>query len=95
MIHGFYGRLIFLLLWYRVKWIYKVFRLVQGRLVLFGRLLKSQYELLPFGALCNLIAKMDNTSKFGKLDLWMQISFIILFMIDLYKDNYVHAFVCL
>ena len=24
--------------------------------------------------------------NFGKLDLWMQISFIILFMIDLYKD---------
>ena len=48
-------------LWYRVKLIYKVFRLVQGRLPLFGRLLKSQYELLPFGALCNLIVKMHNT----------------------------------
>ena len=52
--------LVFLLLWYRVKWIYKVFRLVQGRLLLFGRLHKSQYELLPFGALCNLIAEMHN-----------------------------------
>ena len=30
---------------------------------------------------------------FGKLNLWMQISFIILFMIDLYKDNHVRAFV--
>ena len=30
----------------------------------FGRLLKSQQELLPFGALCNLIAKMHSTSKF-------------------------------
>ena len=39
-------------------------RLVQGRLLLFGKLLKSQYELLPFHALCNLIAKMQNTSKF-------------------------------
>ena len=39
-------------------------RLVQGRLLLFGKLLKSQYELLPFRALCNLIAKMQNTSKF-------------------------------
>ena len=58
------GRLIFLSLSYRVKLIYKVFRLVQGRLLLFGKLLKSQYEVLPFGALCNLIAKMDNTSKF-------------------------------
>ena len=44
----------------------------------------KQYELLPFGALCNLIAKMHTitTSKFGKLNLWMQISFIILFMIE-------------
>ena len=40
------------------------FRLVQGRLLLFDRLLKSQYELLPFGAFCNLIAKVHNTSKF-------------------------------
>ena len=39
-------------------------RLVQGRLLLFGRLLKSQYKLLPFGAVCNLIATMHNTSKF-------------------------------
>ena len=35
--YGFYGRLIFVLLWYRVKLcctcIYKVFRLVQGRLL--------------------------------------------------------------
>ena len=35
-----------------------------SRDITFGRLLKSQYELLPFGALCNLIAKMNNTSKF-------------------------------
>ena len=41
-----------------------VFRLVQGRLLLFSRLLKRQYELLPFGALCNLIAKMHRASKF-------------------------------
>ena len=31
--------------------------------------------------------------KFGKLNLWIRISFIILFMIDLYKDNHVRAFV--
>ena len=31
--------------------------------ITFGKLLKSQYELLPFGALCNLIAKMHNASK--------------------------------
>ena len=30
------------------------FRLVQGRLLLFDLLLKSQYELLPFGTLCDL-----------------------------------------
>ena len=29
--------------------------------------------------------------NFGILNLWMQISFIILFMIDLYKDNHVGA----
>ena len=46
------GRLIFLLLWYRVKRIYKVFRLAQGRLLLVNYF--SQYELPPFGALCNL-----------------------------------------
>ena len=40
------------------------FRLVQGRLLLFGKLLKSQYELLPFGVLCNLIARVFKTSKF-------------------------------
>ena len=38
------------------------FRLVQGRLLLVNYL-KKGYELLPFGALCNLIAKMHNTSK--------------------------------
>ena len=32
--------------------------------------------------------------NFGKLNLWMQISFIILFMIDLYKDYHVRACVC-
>ena len=60
-----YERLIFLLLWYRIKFrcIYKDFRVDQGRLPLV-KLLKSLYELLPFGGLCNLIAKMHNTSKF-------------------------------
>ena len=32
--------------------------------------------------------------NFGKLNLWIQISFIILLMIDLYKDNHVRACVC-
>ena len=36
------------------------------REITFGRLLKSQYELLPFNAWYNLMAKMllYNTSKF-------------------------------
>ena len=37
---------------------------ISPREITFGRLLKSQYELLPFDALCNLMAKMHNTSKF-------------------------------
>ena len=41
---------------------FEVFRSVQGRLLLVDYL--SQYKLLPFGALCNFIAKMHNTSKF-------------------------------
>ena len=32
-----------------------------------------------------------NLQNFGKLHLWMRISCIILFMIDLYKDNHVRA----
>ena len=32
--------------------------------IIFGKLLKSQYKLLPFGALCNLRAKMYKASKF-------------------------------
>ena len=37
------------------------------REITFSKLLKSQYELLPFGALCNLIAKMHNASKFRSI----------------------------
>ena len=62
---AFMGRLVVLLIWYRGKLccIYKVFRLVQGRL-LWVKHFTSQYELLPFGATCNLLAKMHNASKF-------------------------------
>ena len=62
--HGFYWRLIFLLLWFREKLccIYKVFRLVQGGL-LWVKHFKSQYKLLPFDAMCNLISKVHDTSK--------------------------------
>ena len=34
------------------------------REITFDRLLKSNTSYLPFSALCNLIAKMHNTSKF-------------------------------
>ena len=34
------------------------------------------------------------TSNFSKLNLWMLIYFIIVFMIDLYKDNLVRACMC-
>ena len=65
-------------------------------MITFVRLIKKQYELLPFGALCNFTAEMHTitTIKFGKLNLWMQIYLIILFMTDLYKDNHVHACMC-
>ena len=32
--------------------------------ITFGECLKNQYELLPFDALCNLIAKMHDAPKF-------------------------------
>ena len=44
-----------------------VFILVQGRLLLVNHF-RSQYELIPFGALCNLIPKMHNTSKFWSIE---------------------------
>ena len=60
-------------------------------------LIYTLLELLPFGALSNLIAKMHTitTSKnVRRLKIWMQISLIILCMIDLYKDNHVRACLC-
>ena len=76
-----------------------VFRLVQGRLLLLdnlNRLLKSSMSYFPL--VLWIISKLKCIlllhQNFGKLNLWMQISFIILFMIDLYKDNHVRAYVC-
>ena len=37
------------------------------REITFVKLFKNQYELLPFGALCILIAKMHNASKFWSI----------------------------
>ena len=66
------------------------------RVITFVRLLKSSMSYSPL-VLC-VISKLKCIlllhQNFGKLNLWMQISFIILFMIDLYKDNHVRACVC-
>ena len=53
------------------------------REITFGRLLKSQCELLTLvlGIISQL--KCIIHQNFGKLNLWMQIFFIILLMIDL------------
>ena len=66
-------------------------------MITFDRLLKSSMSYFPL-VLCvmsELKCKLllDLHQSFGKLNLWMQISFIIHFMIDLYKDNQVCAFV--
>ena len=68
----------------------QTFRLVQGRLLLFGRLLKS-VRVTSFGTCLISWQKCIIDQNFCKLDLWMQISYIVLFMIDLYKDNHVLA----
>ena len=53
------------------------------REITFVRLLKSIMSYFPLVLLRNLTAKMHTYQNFGKLNLWMQISFIILFMTDL------------
>ena len=65
-------------------------------MITFVRLLKSSMSYFPL-VLCvisQLKCILLPDQNFGKLNLWMQISFIILFMIDLYKDNHVRACVC-
>ena len=49
------------------------------------------YFPLVFCVISQLKCILLLQQNFGKLNLWMQISFIILFMIDLYKDNHVCA----
>ena len=51
----------------------------------------SYFPLVPY-VISQLKCILLLHQNFGKLNLWMQISFI-LFMIDLYKDNHVHAWV--
>ena len=65
-------------------------------MITFVRLLESSMSYFPL-VLC-VISKLKCIlllhQNFGKLNLRLQISFIILFMIDLYKDNHVHACMC-
>ena len=56
------------------------FRLVQGRLLL-GKTLKKLVKLLPFGASCNLIAKMHYISKFWS-NKFMDANFFYYFIYD-------------
>ena len=65
-------------------------------MITFDRLLNNSMSYFPlvlcvFSWLKCILLLHQN---FGKLNLWMQIPFIILFMIDLYKDNHVRACVC-
>ena len=65
-------------------------------MITFDILLKNSMSYFP--SVLFVISKLKCIlllrQNFGKLNLWMQISFIILFMIDLYKDNHVRACVC-
>ena len=65
-------------------------------MITFDRLLNSSMSYFPL-MLC-LISWLKCIlflhQNFGKLNLWIQIAFITLFMIDLYKDNHVCACVC-
>ena len=58
----------------------------------FVRLLKSSMSYFPLVLCIISLLKCILPQNFGKLNLWMRISVIILFnMIDLYKDNHVHV----
>ena len=64
--------------------------------ITFVRLLKSSMSYFPL-VLCvisYLKCILFLHKSVGKLNSWMQISFIILFMIDLYRDSHVRECVC-
>ena len=63
------------------------------REITFDRLIKSSTSNFPSMLCVTPSLKCIIHQNFGKLNLWMRISFIILFMIDLYYDNYVRAYV--
>ena len=54
----------------------------------FGKLLKSQNELLPFGALCYLIGKMHNASKFWTIK-FVDADFVIMYLLYIIYDIFV------
>ena len=51
-----------------------MYKFFSPREITFGKLLKSQYELLSFGALCNLVAKMHDASEFWSIK-FMDVNF--------------------
>ena len=61
------------------------------RAITFVRLLKSSMSYFPLVLCVISYLKCILHQNFGKLNLMMRISFIILFMMDLYKDNHVRA----
>ena len=67
--------------------------LTSPREITFVRLLKSSTGYFALVLSVISLLKRIIHQNFGKLNLCMQISFIILFMIDVYKDNHVHVFV--
>ena len=62
------------------------------REITFGNVLENQYELLPFGALCNLVAKMHNASKFWSVK-FMDANFFYYSIYDGFIQRQPHAFV--
>ena len=65
-------------------------------MITFDRFLNSSMSYFPL-VLCEislLKCILLLHQNFGKLDLWMQISYYSIDMIDLYKDNHVRACVC-
>ena len=61
------------------------------REITFDRLLKSSTSYFPLVICVISQLKCVIYQNLGKVNLWMQISFIILFMIDLCKDNHVRV----
>ena len=63
------------------------------REITFGKLLKNHHNLLLFGALCNLIAKMHNASKFWSIK-FMDANFLYYSIYDRFIQRQPCACVC-